>query len=78
MAPEEIDQPPVKDALRTATQAAIEAGVFGVPTCEIGGQLIWGFESTDMVLARIDDDPFFESPGWLAARQVGEGVQRKT
>jgi hypothetical protein len=49
-----------------------------VPTCEIGGQLIWGFESTDMVLARIEDDPFFESPGWLAARQVGDGVQRKT
>jgi len=76
--PEEIDQPAVKDALRTATQAAIGAGVFGVPTCEIGGQLIWGFESTDMVLARIEDDPFFESPGWLAARQVGDGVQRKT
>ena len=75
--PEELDQPEVKDALRASTQAAIEAGVFGVPTCEIGGQLIWGFEATDMVMARFEDDPFFESPAWQAARQVGAGVQRK-
>jgi len=34
--------PQVKHTLRTATEAAHEAGVFGVPTLEIEGELFWG------------------------------------
>lgn len=75
--PEELEDAEVKAALRDSTRQAIDAGVFGVPTCRIGEQLIWGFESTDMVMARIRHDPFFESPIVQAARQVGAGVVRK-
>ncbi len=75
--PEELEHPEVKEMVRSSTQRALQAGVFGVPTCVLDGQLIWGYESTDMVLAGLDDDPFFESPEWLAASQVGAGVQRK-
>jgi 2-hydroxychromene-2-carboxylate isomerase len=32
----------VKHALRDATQAAYERGVFGVPTVAVGGELFWG------------------------------------
>jgi 2-hydroxychromene-2-carboxylate isomerase len=34
--------PPVKAALRDRTTAAIGAGVFGVPTFALGGELFWG------------------------------------
>jgi len=34
--------PGVKAALRAATDAAVEAGVFGIPTVEVDGELFWG------------------------------------
>ncbi len=34
--------PGVKLALRSATEAARERGVFGVPTLAIGDELFWG------------------------------------
>jgi len=34
--------PSVKLALRTATEAAYERGVFGVPTVAVGDELFWG------------------------------------
>ncbi|HQD82398.1 MAG TPA: DsbA family protein [Quisquiliibacterium sp.] len=78
VAPEELDAPEVKEALREDTRTAIEAGVFGVPTVELDGQLIWGFEATDMVRAKIAEDAFFDSPAIVAARSVPAGVQRRT
>ena len=33
-----------KDQLRRATDQAIEAGVFGVPTVLADGELFWGFD----------------------------------
>jgi 2-hydroxychromene-2-carboxylate isomerase len=47
----------VKAALRANTEAAIAAGVFGVPTLRIGGELFWGNDATQMIedwLARPD------------------------
>lgn len=35
-------EPAVKTALRTATDAAHERGVFGVPTIAVGEELFWG------------------------------------
>lgn len=32
----------IKDELREATQAAIDLGVWGVPTIAVGGELFWG------------------------------------
>jgi 2-hydroxychromene-2-carboxylate isomerase len=40
---------PIKDALRIATEEAISAGVFGVPTMRVGSELFWGFESFDLL-----------------------------
>jgi len=37
--------PEVKGLLRANTEAAIEAGVFGVPTMIVHGELFWGFDS---------------------------------
>jgi 2-hydroxychromene-2-carboxylate isomerase len=35
-------EPQIKQALRTATDAAHELGVFGVPTLAVSGELLWG------------------------------------
>ena len=54
----------VKLALRTNTEAAIAAGVFGVPTLRIGGELFWGNDATPMIEdwldapARFDDEEY--------------------
>jgi 2-hydroxychromene-2-carboxylate isomerase len=45
---------PVKRALQARTAAAIEAGVFGVPTFELDGELFWGHDRLDHLAARID------------------------
>ena len=38
-------QPDAKARLRASTEAAIAAGVFGVPTTDVDGELFWGFDS---------------------------------
>jgi 2-hydroxychromene-2-carboxylate isomerase len=41
---------PVKDALRSSTDHAIEQGVFGVPTCLLDSELYWGEDTFDDML----------------------------
>ena len=45
-----ISDQAVKTALRQNTEQAIEAGVFGVPTFVLEGQIFWGGDATDMML----------------------------
>ncbi len=40
-------QPEAKARLRSATEGAIKAGVFGVPTMIVDGELFWGDDSID-------------------------------
>ena len=46
--------PGVKRALQQRTAAAIAAGVFGVPTFELDGELFWGHDRLDHLAARIE------------------------
>lgn len=74
--PEALDAPAVKQALRENTEAAIAAGVFGVPTALIDGERYWGFDAAPMIVARLEGDRFFASDALRAARALPEGVQR--
>ncbi|HYO47762.1 MAG TPA: 2-hydroxychromene-2-carboxylate isomerase [Gemmatimonadota bacterium] len=47
-------EPAVKRALQDRTTAAIEAGVFGVPTFELDGELFWGHDRLDHLAARLE------------------------
>ena len=47
--------PEVKDALKKNTEAAIHAGVFGVPTIEVDGELFWGADSMEFLRAFLAD-----------------------
>jgi 2-hydroxychromene-2-carboxylate isomerase len=74
--PETLAAPAVKDSLRRNGDDAIAAGVFGVPTSVIDGRRFWGVDATDMLLAYLRGDPFFQSPQLAAARALPHGVQR--
>ncbi len=62
-----LDTDTIKAALRANGDQAIAAGVFGVPTAVIDGDIFWGVDATDMLLARAAGDPFFTSPEYAAA-----------
>jgi 2-hydroxychromene-2-carboxylate isomerase len=46
--------PEIKDALRTATDEAIAAGVFGVPTMRVGDELFWGTDTLEFLALHLD------------------------
>lgn len=48
------DQPEIKAKLLAATDAAIKAGVFGVPTFVLDGELFWGSDRINSLLWRLD------------------------
>lgn len=57
--------PEIKARLRSATQAAVDAGVFGVPTFRVGNELFWGSDRVDTVIwtlggGAVDDDVYRE------------------
>jgi 2-hydroxychromene-2-carboxylate isomerase len=62
-----IDRPEVKAALKSNSDRAIAAGVFGVPTIAIGERLFWGQDATDMALEFLNDPARFESDDRMIA-----------
>ena len=50
-----VADPAVKNALRANTDAALAAGVFGVPTLQVGEALFWGNDAHAFALAVLDD-----------------------
>lgn len=67
----------VKDELRAVTDAAIAAGVFGVPSLRVDGRLFWGFDALPMVAAAMRGDAWFDGPGWTQDAAARPGVQRR-
>jgi 2-hydroxychromene-2-carboxylate isomerase len=66
----------IKAELKTHTDAAIAAGVFGVPSMQVEQDVFWGQDALPMLRQRIMDDPWFSSPEWLGAARLPVGVQR--
>ena len=52
--------PEVKAALRANTDAALAAGVFGVPTLQVGDALFWGNDAHAFALAVLEDPALLE------------------
>lgn len=48
-ASQRINRQEIKQTLRDHTQAALDAGVFGVPTAVVDGQLFWGADSQGLL-----------------------------
>ena len=69
------DSPEVKDELKAATEQAIAAGLFGVPTFAVDGRLFWGVDSLPMLRAYLEGDEWFGQP-WDDAVQAKAAVAR--
>jgi 2-hydroxychromene-2-carboxylate isomerase len=67
----------VKAALRANTDAALRAGVYGVPTLQVGDALFWGNDAHAFALAVARDAAVLEDPEMqrLATLPVGAARQ---
>jgi 2-hydroxychromene-2-carboxylate isomerase len=52
---EDLENPEIKNRLRSNTDEAVRRGVFGVPTFEIDGELFWGADSIEFLQAFLKD-----------------------
>lgn len=68
----------VKAELKTNTDAAIAAGVFGVPSVEVDGQYFWGLDALPMLRGYLSGDAWFGSAAWMKAADVPTGAMRQT
>ncbi len=70
--------PQVKDALKKNTEAAARAGVFGVPTIEVNGELFWGADSMEFLRAFLADPAAVHNPEMRRLDALPVGAARKT
>jgi len=52
----------VKAALHANTDRALQSGVFGVPTLQVGDALFWGNDAHDFALAALEDPAVLDDP----------------
>jgi 2-hydroxychromene-2-carboxylate isomerase len=67
----------VKTALRTNTEGALAAGVFGVPTLRIGGELFWGNDATALIEDWLDTPSRFDAPEYRRIATLPRAIERK-
>ena len=67
----------VKAELKTNTDAAIAAGIFGVPSMQVEQDVFWGLDALPMLRQRLMDDPWFSDSNWLNASGLPVGITRK-
>ena len=65
----------VKAELKAATDAALAAGVFGVPTAVVDGRAFWGLDALPMLRAQLEGDTRLDAV-WAGAARVAQGVRR--
>lgn len=71
-----IQDPAVKQRLLDNTNAAIAAGVFGVPTVLCRGELFWGDDSVEMLGQFLDAPELFDSAEMQRIDNLPMGVVR--
>ena len=63
----------VKQWLRTNTDQAKQAGVFGVPAWEVDGKVFWGLDALPMLRSYLMGDDWFDA-GWSKVDAVNSGL----
>lgn len=74
---EQLSKPAVKQALHDSTDAAIAAGVFGVPTLRLHRRLFWGEDAMDFAVACLDDPGILDTPAMRRVDELPVGVARR-
>lgn len=72
-----ISDDAVKLLLKNNTDAAIAAGVFGVPTLDVDGELFWGFDATDYAISYLRNPDLLKTPEALRLLALPASVMRK-
>ena len=63
----------VKQWLRTNTDQAKQAGVFGVPAWEVDGKVFWGLDALPMLRSYLMGEDWFDA-GWSKVDAVNSGM----
>lgn len=66
-----------KAALRANTDAAIQAGVYGVPMLTVRGRQFWGNDAHDFALAALRDPAVLDDPEMRRLYDLPVGIQRR-
>lgn len=66
-----------KAALRANTEAAVAAGVFGVPTLAVGDRHFWGVDGTDFAHAYLADPGILETDAMKRLETVPAAAERR-
>ncbi|CAN7625121.1 2-hydroxychromene-2-carboxylate isomerase [Bosea sp. LjRoot90] len=72
-----IAEQEIKDRLRQATEEAVAAGVFGVPSLVIDGEVFWGADAMAMAQDYLADPTAFRSGEIARVSTLPEGIQRQ-
>jgi 2-hydroxychromene-2-carboxylate isomerase len=65
-----------KARLRTGTEEAIAAGVFGVPTLAVGRALFWGLDAMPLAQAALDDPGLLDRGEMARLGALPVGIER--
>jgi 2-hydroxychromene-2-carboxylate isomerase len=76
VAPAALGSDAVKAQLRANFDAALAAGVFGVPTLAIDGELFWGQDAHDFALAALADPARYGGAAWRELDALPLGAER--
>jgi 2-hydroxychromene-2-carboxylate isomerase len=68
----------IKDQLKTNTDEAIAAGVFGVPSLQVQDDHFWGLDALPMLRQYLDGDDWFTKSYWQNAGELPVGIHRKS
>ena len=71
-----IAAPQIKQRLRENTEAAVERGLFGVPSFVADEELFWGYDALDFLCAWLEHPDLLREPGMLAADSLPQGPGR--
>lgn len=72
-----IAEPAVKAALLENGRRALAAGVFGVPTLGIGGELFWGDDALEMAEAYLADPAIFDDEDMRRIETLTPSAERR-
>ena len=72
-----VSHPHIKASLISNGEEAIAAGVFGVPTFVINGELFWGDDAFEMFIDYLDDPVMMDRDGMRRAAELVPSSERK-
>ncbi|MEP6654192.1 MAG: DsbA family protein, partial [Myxococcales bacterium] len=72
-----VADPAIKARLKSNTDEAIAAGVWGVPTFVVDGLCFWGFDAADMLLDYLADSSLFLTAEHARVARLPGIVRRK-